>query len=98
MLFQLSSSLFTEIRDARVQADVVNPSTLNRIVEGAVAASTFACRDSLSGNVGFVLRDPEEEDEAEMGGAGRALSSSARSSRKIMELQEILSCLRLGYK
>ena len=41
---QLSSSLFREIRDAVVPTDVVNPSTLNRIVENALLSSTFGSK------------------------------------------------------
>ncbi len=88
---QLSSSLFSEIRGAQSPLDVVNPSTLNRIVENAVLTSTFGSRDPLASNVGFLLRNPrEDEDDGE--GNGSDVSPSA------LTLSNAFDYLRLGYR
>lgn len=63
---------------------MVNPSTLNRIVENAALTSTWASRDPLASNVGFVVAEPPGDEEE--GGAAP------------MTLSNLFSYLRLGYR
>lgn len=84
LFFQLSSSLFCEIRDARSHRDILNPSTLNRVVENAVSCSSLAAKDPLADNVGFVLRPAEEDDDEE--------------NDKKTNSKNVFRDLRLGYR
>ena len=67
MLLQLSSSLLAEADDCSSPSHhLVHPSTLNRVVENAIGASTLACKDEMAANVGFVVADVDEEDEDDL--------------------------------
>ena len=66
-LSQLSSSLLAEADDCpHPSHHLVHPSTLNRVVENAIAASSVACKDECAANVGFVVADANEDEEDEI--------------------------------
>ena len=55
----LSTTLFNEINES---GDILNRATLNRIVDNATMASTFANQDPLAVNVGFEISDKEDDE------------------------------------
>eukprot|EP00095_Tigriopus_kingsejongensis_P012337 maker-scaffold198_size266703-snap-gene-0.22 protein:Tk12337 transcript:maker-scaffold198_size266703-snap-gene-0.22-mRNA-1 annotation:"gamma-tubulin complex component 6" len=56
----LARSIFTEVSEAKSASEILNPVTLNRIVENSLMASNSGKSDAMAQNVGFTFDDYNE--------------------------------------